>query len=37
MCDRIYTLSAGRITGCLERGEANQESLMHLMTMEDEA
>ena len=37
MCDRIYTLSAGRITGCLDADEADQESLMHLMTMEEEA
>ncbi|MDO5700993.1 MAG: sugar ABC transporter ATP-binding protein [Bowdeniella nasicola] len=36
ICDRIYTLSQGRITGCLEREDANQESLMHLMTMEKE-
>lgn len=34
VCDRIYTLSQGRITGQLPRGEATQESLMHLMTME---
>ncbi|MBB3728053.1 multiple monosaccharide ABC transporter ATP-binding protein [Nonomuraea dietziae] len=32
LCDRIYTLSEGRITGELPRGEATQESLMHLMT-----
>lgn len=36
VCDRIYTLSGGRITGCLERAEATQESLMHLMTLEEE-
>lgn len=34
ICDRIYTLAEGRITGCLERGEANQENLMQLMTKE---
>lgn len=34
LCDRIYALSEGRITGQLPRGEATQESLMHLMTME---
>jgi len=34
VCDRIYTLSEGRITGQLARGEATQESLMELMTME---
>ncbi|MFI2754466.1 multiple monosaccharide ABC transporter ATP-binding protein [Cellulomonas sp. P22] len=34
ICDRIYTLSAGRITGVLPRDEATQESLMELMTKE---
>jgi putative multiple sugar transport system ATP-binding protein len=34
ICDRIYTLSAGRITGELSRAEATQESLMTLMTKE---
>jgi len=33
MCDRIYTISEGRITGDVPRSEATQESLMHLMTM----
>ncbi len=37
ICDRIYALSMGRITGCLPRGQANQESLMELMTKEKEA
>ncbi|GAA1810732.1 multiple monosaccharide ABC transporter ATP-binding protein [Nesterenkonia flava] len=37
MCDRIYALSEGRITGQLSRGEADQESLMHLMTAGKEA
>jgi putative multiple sugar transport system ATP-binding protein len=32
ICDRIYALSAGRITGELPAGEATQEQLMHLMT-----
>jgi len=32
ICDRIYTLSAGRITGEVPRAEATQESLMTLMT-----
>jgi putative multiple sugar transport system ATP-binding protein len=32
LCDRIYTLSEGRITGEVPRQEATQESLMHLMT-----
>ncbi|WP_066582255.1 multiple monosaccharide ABC transporter ATP-binding protein [Cellulomonas timonensis] len=34
ICDRIYTLSAGRITGVLPSSEATQESLMELMTKE---
>lgn len=37
ICDRIYTLAFGRITGVLERDEANQENLMTLMTKEREA
>lgn len=36
MCDRIYTLSAGRITGELPAREATQEQLMALMTREKE-
>jgi putative multiple sugar transport system ATP-binding protein len=36
ICDRIYTLSAGRITGQLPVSEATQESLMELMTKERE-
>ncbi|MEV6415102.1 multiple monosaccharide ABC transporter ATP-binding protein [Kribbella sp. NPDC051718] len=36
MCDRIYTLSAGRITGEVPVGEATQEGLMALMTKEKE-
>ncbi|MEV0385240.1 multiple monosaccharide ABC transporter ATP-binding protein [Nonomuraea sp. NPDC050643] len=32
LCDRIYTLSEGRITGEVLRQEATQERLMHLMT-----
>jgi putative multiple sugar transport system ATP-binding protein len=36
ICDRIYTLSAGRITGELPVHEATQESLMVLMTKERE-
>ncbi len=31
--DRIYTICEGRITGVLDRGEADQESLMRLMTV----
>jgi putative multiple sugar transport system ATP-binding protein len=34
MCDRIYTLSEGRLTGEIPRAEATQESLMRHMTME---
>jgi putative multiple sugar transport system ATP-binding protein len=36
ICDRIYTLSAGRITGELPVAEATQENLMALMTKEKE-
>jgi putative multiple sugar transport system ATP-binding protein len=36
MCDRIYTLSAGRVTGEVPVGEATQENLMALMTKEKE-
>ncbi|MCL1898723.1 MAG: ABC transporter ATP-binding protein, partial [Micrococcales bacterium] len=36
VCDRIYTLSEGRITGNVPRAEADQESLMTLMTQERE-
>ncbi len=32
ICDRIYTLSAGHITGQVSRAEATQEGLMRLMT-----
>ena len=35
ICDRIYTMSHGRITGQLPRAEANQENLMKLMTVEN--
>lgn len=28
MCDRIYVMSQGRITGCLERNEFDQETIM---------
>ncbi|WP_430788894.1 multiple monosaccharide ABC transporter ATP-binding protein [Actinoplanes sp. G11-F43] len=34
ICDRIYAMSQGRITGQLPRAEASQESLMRFMTME---
>jgi putative multiple sugar transport system ATP-binding protein len=36
ICDRIYTLSAGRITGEVPVTEATQENLMALMTKERE-
>lgn len=35
-CDRIYALSAGRITGQLPVGDATEESLMTLMTRDKE-
>jgi len=34
ICDRIYALSAGRITGVLDTEHATQERLMELMTKE---
>ncbi|WP_250445410.1 multiple monosaccharide ABC transporter ATP-binding protein [Actinotalea sp. C106] len=34
ICDRIYTLAFGRMTGEVPAGDATQESLMELMTME---
>jgi len=37
LCDRVYTLSAGRITGDVPRAEATQEGLMTLMTAGQEA
>jgi putative multiple sugar transport system ATP-binding protein len=37
ICDRIYTLSAGRITGEVPVREATQENLMALMTKERES
>ncbi|MGO1317914.1 MAG: ATP-binding cassette domain-containing protein, partial [Cellulomonadaceae bacterium] len=36
ICDRIYTLAFGRITGEFTASEATQESLMERMTMEKE-
>jgi putative multiple sugar transport system ATP-binding protein len=32
ICDRIYTISFGKVTGCFNRSEATQESLMKSMT-----
>jgi putative multiple sugar transport system ATP-binding protein len=37
LCDRIYAMSEGRITGELPRGEAGQEQLMRLMTRSAQA
>lgn len=37
ICDRIYTLAFGRLTGVLPRAEATQERLMELMTKERES
>lgn len=37
MCDRIYTMNEGTMTGEVMRAEADQETLMNLMTMEEEA
>lgn len=34
ICDRIYAMSQGRITGEAVRGQATQETLMRYMTME---
>ena len=34
VCDRIYTLSQGSVTGEVVRADATQEHLMHLMTMD---
>jgi putative multiple sugar transport system ATP-binding protein len=36
LCDRIYTLSSGRITGELSRAEATQERLMQRMTASEQ-
>ena len=36
ICDRIYTISAGRLTGEVPIAGATQESLMQLMTKEKE-
>jgi ABC-type sugar transport system, ATPase component len=30
MCDRIYVMSQGHVTGCLERSEFEQEAIMQL-------
>ena len=36
MCDRIYTMAAGRLTGEFSRAEATQDSLMRQMTKDKE-
>ncbi|WP_210573985.1 multiple monosaccharide ABC transporter ATP-binding protein [Streptomyces sp. GESEQ-4] len=36
MCDRIYTMAAGRLTGEFSRAEASQETLMRQMTKDKE-
>lgn len=36
MCDRIYTMNDGKFTGEVLRKDANQETLMNLMTREEE-
>lgn len=36
MCDRIYVMCNGRVTGCLDRGEATQEGILTL-SMENSA
>jgi putative multiple sugar transport system ATP-binding protein len=32
ICDRIYTICEGRVTGVLDAAQADQEKLMRLMT-----
>ncbi|MEV7343828.1 multiple monosaccharide ABC transporter ATP-binding protein [Streptomyces sp. NPDC093544] len=36
MCDRVYTMAAGRLTGEFSRAEASQETLMRQMTKDKE-
>ena len=33
MCDRIYVMSQGYLTGCLDRPDFTQEKIMHLATI----
>ena len=35
MSDRVYVMYEGNITGCLDRGNISQESIMHLATLEN--
>jgi putative multiple sugar transport system ATP-binding protein len=37
MCDRVYTMAAGRLTGEFRRGEITQEALMRRMTADRDA
>ncbi|MFF4173253.1 multiple monosaccharide ABC transporter ATP-binding protein [Streptomyces sp. NPDC001744] len=37
MCDRVYTMAAGRLTGEITRGDATQEVLMRHMTQDPSA
>jgi rhamnose transport system ATP-binding protein len=30
MCDRVYVMCNGRVTGCLNREEASQERILNL-------
>jgi rhamnose transport system ATP-binding protein len=30
MCDRIFVMCNGRVSGCLDRAEADQEKILHL-------
>ena len=34
MCDRIFVMCNGRVTGCLDRSEANQEKILELAMLE---
>ncbi|MFL6116430.1 MAG: ABC transporter ATP-binding protein, partial [Catenulispora sp.] len=37
ICDRVYAMAAGRITGVLERDQATPERMMTLMTQTTES
>ncbi len=37
MCDRVYTMAAGRLTGEVSREDATQEVLMRHMTQDTPA
>ena len=34
MCDRVYVMCSGRVTGCLDIAEADQEKILHLAMLE---